>query len=255
MNPRHAVPAALALMAGVGLGLLVARRPRGESEGRTQARRLARRAMREETEMRRRMAEAIHDGPVQELIGLDMVLAAAARAASSGDAKRSAELVTEARELAARNVRSLRDEIVELGPYAFEEVSFESAVERCLDVWKRRYGLDVLLTLERIDLPAEMAGDLFRITQEAVVNAGRHSEAEIVSLSMREVDGVLELRVMDDGKGFGDVDPLAYAEPGHIGLASIRERTELLGGDLQIETSERGSKLVVRAPLRAASGG
>jgi signal transduction histidine kinase len=59
----------------------------------------------------------------------------------------------------------------------------------------------------------------------------------------------VELRVMDDGQGFGDVDPLGPGEPGHLGLASMRERAELLDGELTIEPSERGTKVVVLAPL------
>jgi signal transduction histidine kinase len=156
----------------------------------------------------------------------------------------------EAHELASRNVQALRDEIVDLGPYAFQELGYDTAVTNCGPTWKRRYGIELLLQLERIpDLPSEIAADLFAITQEAVSNAGRHAEAKTVSISLRSVDGDVELRVMDDGHGFGDVDPLGPSEPGHLGLASIRERAELLDGELTIDSTDRGAKLVVRVPL------
>jgi two-component system, NarL family, sensor kinase len=106
-----------------------------------------------------------------------------------------------------------------------------------------------MASIERIELPPEMAGDLFRIAQEAVVNAGRHAAAEAVSLSLRMVDSEVELRVTDNGHGFGEVDPLGDGQPGHLGLASMRERAELLDGTLEIETSERGTRVLVRAPL------
>ncbi len=83
--------------------------------------------MREEGQVRRHVAEAIHDGPVQELIALDMILATAGKAMGRGDHERSAELLKEAREATARNVRLLREELVELGPYAFEEANYETA--------------------------------------------------------------------------------------------------------------------------------
>ncbi len=57
------------------------------------------------------------------------------------------------------------------------------------------------------------------------------------------------LEVEDDGHGFGDVDPLGPAEPGHIGLASMRERAEMLGGELAIESGDRGTCVLVRVPL------
>ena len=83
----------------------------------------------------------------------------------------------------------------------------------------------------------------------AVANAGRHAGAEAVSLSLRHVGGELELRVTDNGNGFSDGQPLGAAEPGHLGLASMRERAELMGGALEIETSDRGTRVLVRAPL------
>ena len=212
------------------------------------ARQLAQHAMREEGQVRRRVAEAIHDGPMQELIAMDMVLASARQALGRGDHKRGGELLAEAREITTRNVRLLREELIELGPYAFEEASYEASLERCVQIWKRRYHLDLRLAIERISLAPETAGELFRITQEAVVNAGRHAKAQVVSISLRTVDGAVELRVVDDGRGIAG-DPLAAPEPGHLGLMSIRERAELLGGAVGLEGSKRGTKLVVRVPL------
>lgn len=236
-----------ALATGVVVGLLRT----SESASRLRARGLSRRTMQAESEVRRRVAESIHDGPVQELIGLDMILSAARNAAENGRDSEASALIDEARELATRNLRALRDEIVDLGPYAFQEISFETAIENCLPVWQRRYGFEVGLAIERIELPPDMAGDLFRIAQEAVVNAGRHAEAKAVSISLRTVGSEVELRVADDGHGFDGTDPLGSGEPGHLGLASMRERAELMDGRLEIESSERGTRVLVLAPLRA----
>jgi signal transduction histidine kinase len=97
-----------------------------------------------------------------------------------------------------------------------------------------------------------MAGDLFRIAQEAVVNAGRHAEASRVELSLRTIGSQIELRVADNGHGFNGRPPFAATEPGHLGLASMRERAELMDGELEIESSDRGTRVLVRAPLKAA---
>jgi two-component system, NarL family, sensor kinase len=223
-----------------------------ESASRLRARGLSRRTMQAESEVRRRVAESIHDGPVQELIGLDMILSAARNAAENGRADEATGLIDEARELGMRNLRALRDEIVDLGPYAFQELSFDTAIEDCLPIWRRRYGFEVGLAIERIDLPPEMAGDLFRIAQEAVVNAGRHAQAKAVSISLRTVGSQVELRVADDGHGFDKNNPIPGGEPGHLGLASMRERAELLDGTLEIESSELGTRVLVLAPLNAA---
>ncbi len=240
------------VVTAVATSVVVSSLRTAESASRLQARRLSRRTLQAESDVRRRLAASLHDGPVQELIGLDMILSAARAAAENGHADEADKLLDEARELATRTITALRDEIVDLGPYAFEELSFEAALQRCLDVWRRRYGFDVLLTIERLDLPPDTAGALFRIAQEAVINAGRHSDADTVSISLRSLGPLVELRVTDDGRGFEADDLLALSEPGHLGLAGMRERAALLGGQLDIESSGRGTRVLVRAPLRPA---
>jgi len=237
------------VLSAVAAGIVVGSLRTAESASRLRARSLSRRTLQAESEARRRVAEAIHDGPVQELIGLDMILGSARKAAAEGRGDEAAALIDDARQVAERNIHALRDEIVDLGPYAFEELGFATAIEHCMPVWKRRYRVEVLAAIERIDLPSDMAGDLFRIAQEAVVNAGRHAEAEAVSISLRMVGPEVELRVTDNGHGFDGADPLGPSEPGHLGLARMRERAELLNGRLDIETSERGTRVLVRAPL------
>lgn len=237
------------IVASLATGVVVGRLRTAESASRLRARRLSRRALRLEGEFRRRVADAIHDGPVQELIGLNMILGSARKAAAEGRGDDATRLLDEARELTERNVGTLRDELIDLGPYAFEEIGFGTAIENCLPVWKRRYGVELLATIEEIQLPGEVAGDLFRIAQEAVVNAGKHAHAKAISLSLRSVGEELELRITDDGDGFGEADPLGPVEPGHLGLAMMRERAELLYGRLDITSSERGTRVIVRAPL------
>ncbi|MGH2801447.1 MAG: sensor histidine kinase, partial [Thermoleophilaceae bacterium] len=237
------------VLAAAASGVVVGSLRTAESASRLRARSLSRRTIQAESEVRRRVAEAIHDGPVQELIGLDMILCSARKAASEDRHHEAVTLLDDAREVAERNIQALRDEIVDLGPYAFQELGFATAIEDCIPVWKHRYRFEVMATLERIELPSEMEGDLFRIAQEAVVNAGRHAGAEAVSISLRSIGAEVELRVTDNGNGFPDNGPLDAGEPGHLGLASMRERAELLDGQLDIETSERGTRVLVRAPL------
>lgn len=221
-----------------------------ETAGRLRARELSRRTIAGEDEVRRHVADFIHDGPVQELIGLDLMLQGAVRASERGDSARAIELIAQARELAESNVHALRDEIVNLGPYAFEELSFEIAVERCIPVWRRRYGCNVTVDADVLVEP-QVANDLFRITQEAIANACKHGESETVHVTLEREGAEAVLRVTDDGKGFGDVNPLGPHEPGHIGLASMRERTELLHGRLAIESRPGCTVVQVRVPLDA----
>ncbi len=193
--------------AALGTVVLVGRFRTAESASRLRAREISRRTLRAEHDIRRRLSQSLHDGPVQELISLDMMLAAARTAAEQGDLQRASEIIEDARAIAIRNVDELRDEMLDLGPYGYEEFSFASAVERCFPVWQRRYDIAVTLDAKELDLPSEYEGELFRITQEAVANAARHGTAERVDVSLDSVNGSLQLRVRDDGRGSGASTP------------------------------------------------
>ena len=236
-------------------GFFMGRLRTAESTGRLRARELSRRVIETEADVRRRLAEEIHDGPVQELVSLGMMLDAARRALERGDRTRADELLAEAAALTERNIGALREEIVSLGPYAFDELTLTAAIEQCAPVWSRRFGLPIELDLAAVDLPNEMCGSLFGIAQEAVANAGRHAGARAVTVTLRQTQGGVELIVHDDGRGFGDENPLGPDEPGHIGLATMRERAELAGGALYIVSGENGTTVTARAPVDHAARG
>ncbi len=219
-----------------------------ETAGRLRAREVSRRTIETEGEIRRRLAESLHDGPIQELVSLDMMLAALPGAIERGDQEQTREVIREMQTIAERNIQALRDEIVALGPYAFRELSFETAVMECVPVWRRRFGVDVRIDIEQIPLSPDLSGPLFQIAQEAVTNAGRHAAASTVRVALAERDGVLELLIEDDGRGFGDFTPAMTEASGHIGLASMRERAEVIHGKLSIESSRRGTVVKVRVP-------
>ena len=220
-----------------------------ETTGRLRARQVSRHMIETESEIRRRVAESIHDGPVQELVSLDMILSAIGTATDRDDKDSAQDMLHEARLITERNVQALRDEIVGLGPYAFRELSFETAIADCVPVWHRRFGLDVKLDFDPVNLSPEVSGPLFQIAQEAVTNAGRHAHAERVTVSLRRTVSGVVLTVTDDGKGFGDLWPLATESSGHIGLSSMRERAEMVNGSLTIDSGGRGTVVTVRLPL------
>jgi signal transduction histidine kinase len=219
-----------------------------ESLARRRARELTRRIIEAGYEARREVARSLHDGPVQELVSADMKVTGAMNAAARGDNERTQMLLDDAREIIERNVNALRNELISLGPVAFDELSFQEAVEQCAPAWGRRYDVEVRTHLAPLDMPNELCGALFGIAQEAVANAGRHAEAQRVSLTLTTDNGFVELRIVDDGKGFGDVSPLGAREPGHLGLASMRERAEIVGGQLVIDSSGDGTEVRVVLP-------
>ena len=237
--------AASALAAGVFMGRLRS----AESAGRMRARELSRRVLEAESQVRRRIAETIHDGPVQELVSMDMVLGAVRHAVERGDSDRAIALLEEASAMTERNIGSLREEIMGLGPFAVDELTLDMALEQCAPAWSRRYGIPVRLDLEQLELPNETCGSLFGIAQEAVANAGRHARATEITVSVRSSGHGVELRIEDNGSGFDEQAALASDEPGHIGLVTMHERAELADGELTIESGRGGTAVIARVPL------
>ena len=236
-------------VACLSTALVVGAMREAESSARIRARALSRRTIDTESTVRRRLAQAIHDGPIQELTSVELMLTSAEQALDRGEEAKGRAALTEARSLTRANIGFLRDEVLDLGPHAFEELSFEQAIADCVETWQRRFGLTVKSDIDADRLAPEIAGPMFRITQEAVANVGKHAQASTVTVRLHCDQDSAMLEVEDDGRGFGDVDPLASAEPGHIGLDSMRERAEMLGGELAIESSNGGTLIRVRAPL------
>jgi signal transduction histidine kinase len=88
---------------------------------------------------------------------------------------------------------------------------------------------------------------IYRILQEALNNVAKHSEADLISLSLRAQGGKLELSISDNGVGFDVADTISgERQGGGLGLASMKERGELSGGSFSIESS-RGTGTIIRA--------
>ena len=101
--------------------------------------------------------------------------------------------------------------------------------------------------LEESDIPNVLKIVIFRVTQEGMNNIAKHSKADLVHLRLRKMDGRMELAIEDNGQGF-DLNKVVSSESTKrgLGLTSMRERTELLGGSFAMESAE-GKGTVIRA--------
>jgi len=98
---------------------------------------------------------------------------------------------------------------------------------------------------EEPELPLEIKEGLYRIAQEALNNTIRHAQASRVAIRLQEDSGEIVLSVQDDGVGFD----LRDEYPGHMGLHTMRERVEKMGGALHIESAPgRGTRVRVTLP-------
>ena len=202
-------------------------------------------AMRAGEEERRRWARELHDETLQGLGGLRMLLAAARR---SSDPERLRAAVDEAVGRIEMEIDGLRAVIRELRPAALDELGATAAIEDLVSRAAQRHGIviasDVSLSGGRYAPEIETA--LYRIVQEALNNAIRHSGARRVEIAVTEDCGVLHVRIRDDGVGF---DPAAPTEG--LGLTGMRERIGLLHGELEIASAGEGTTVTAALPLRS----
>jgi signal transduction histidine kinase len=241
----------VAFSSQVAVALANARRVAGEREQlRETARREAaaaaeraaaeglRRAVEAQEAERARVARELHDESGQVLTALALHLRALEDDVGPGDLR---ERIAEMRRSLAAASSSLRELATRLRPSAVEEQGLEDAIEEQA-ARLRRTGIQVEVELRGLDadLSGEIQTVLFRVVQESLTNVARHSGAERASVVVSARDGRLRLMVEDDGRGFDTAAPT-----GRLGLAGIRERVALLGGQLRIESSPDGGTAVV----------
>ena len=200
-------------------------------------------------EERRRIARELHDGVGPALASLNIRLRTA-RKLLERDQHLAAEEVEELAELAQTNIQDIRRLIYDLRPAVLDELGLVPALREYVARYQEEQGLEVALALPEGDerLPAPLETALFRVVQEALANVARHAQARRVEVVMTRDRGKVTLRVADDGRGF---DPEAPRSGTHLGLWSMRERVEQLGGRFEVE-SVSGQGTTVRAiiPLR-----
>ncbi|HXF57417.1 MAG TPA: ATP-binding protein [Actinomycetota bacterium] len=196
-----------------------------------QRRRLLERLVRAQEEERRRIAEDIHDDPIQAIAALGMRLELLHRKLGAGT---SAEEFRKLQATVQEAIRRLRRMVFELRPRALDREGIGAALREQLEHQRQQdglpYELDVRLTREP---SPEVRTVLFRVAQEALANVRRHARASKVLVSVTDRDGGVLVWVRDDGVGFAGGERPESA-PGHLGLSSMRERVELAGGWLRV---------------------
>jgi signal transduction histidine kinase len=188
-------------------------------------------------EERRRIAADIHDDPIQVISAADLRAQRLARQISDPQLRGEVEAL---QATLAQSVERLRHLLFELRPPSLDREGLVAALRAYVS---GREGPDVVIEDE---LPGEPAPDiralLFRIAQEALTNAWKHSGAKRVTVSVVAEEGGIRLRIVDDGGGFDAAAP--PPDHGHIGLPTMVERAELAGGRCQIESQPGGGTTV-----------
>jgi two-component system NarL family sensor kinase len=208
----------------------------------------ARRLEAAQTEERNRLAREIHDTIAQDLSAIAFQLEAAeAILGTQGDPERARRSVSAALDLARKGLEEARRSVLDLRAAPLEGRTLPVALA-ALAVETSSGDTSVVFEAapSMMPLPPAVEVGLYRIAQEALQNALRHAAATHVNLRLESLPDRVRLTVEDDGRGFAIEDAAAS----RFGLVGMRERTRLLGGSFQIESSPgAGTRITAEVPL------
>src|SRR5256714_4053829 len=177
-------------------------------------------------EERNRLARELHDAVNQTLFSVSLTADAAALLVET-EPERAKEQLGEVRELVRSAMAEMRSLIFELRPGDVVADGLAATLQKHVDVLRRVHGTDIQLELDGVEVEPELEREVFRVTQEAIGNALKHAQPEHVRVEVRR-DGH-KPRVTHPGGG-ARLGPEGARARRHLGLISMRERAEALGG-------------------------
>jgi two-component system NarL family sensor kinase len=193
-----------------------------------------------EDRQRRRLANWLHDGAVQDLIVVGQDLGDAERGDASG--------LRRAREVVRSTIAQLRNVLVDLHP-GVAGAGLAPALQVMGDAQARQAAFDVDVTVE-VDAEGRHDQLLLSVARELLINVVKHADARHVELSVGRRQDAVVLEIHDDGRGFDLARRADAPSEGHIGLASSAERVESVGGRLEIDSAPgRGTQARAELPL------
>ena len=223
-------------------------------QGAEEAHQLVERHLAEAQETERgRISRELHDRLGQDLTALKVGLQNLRRHGSL--AAPSGADIHKLEKMAEGMIRDLHRLAWELRPSVLDDLGLELALQRYTEEWSQNTGVPVDLHIgpdsANHRLPHEFETALYRITQEALTNVARHTQAHRVSVLLERRPGYVSLIVEDDGRGFEAQEILKAPASHHkLGLLGMQERAKLAGGTLTIESApDVGTAVIARLPI------
>ena len=202
------------------------------------------------TEERNRLARDLHDSVTQSIYSLTLLAEAGQRMIRGGAFTQAEDNQNRLGEIAQQALQEMRLLVYELRPQVLQSEGLIGALEHRLEAVERRAGINARMHVDlEVDLEKNLEEELFHISMEALNNALKHAKASEIVLSLKTEQDFLFLTIKDDGRGFG---PDLASSQGGMGISSMTERVEKIGGSLSIQSEiGGGTKISVSVPLHA----
>jgi signal transduction histidine kinase len=210
-----------------------------------------------EEDARKKLARDLHDGPTQNVSAIAMRMSYIYRLLERKPEDVPAEL-KKVEELARKTTKEIRNMLFTLRPLVLESQGLTAALnqlsEKLQETHNQAVAINVGGDVERV-LDSHQQGVIFYIVEEAVGNARKHAEAELISVNVHRQEDVVVVQIADNGVGFdtGAVDA-NYDQRGSLGMVNMRERAALLDASLRIESAEgKGTTITILVPIKSTS--
>ncbi|MFZ0386064.1 MAG: ATP-binding protein [Solirubrobacteraceae bacterium] len=227
--------------AAVMLSAMVGRRQRAIVEFAERRRELVQQALDAGANEQRRLAEALHDQAVQNVLLARQELTDIARGVAGAEQR--------ARDALDETDRQLRHEIFAMHPLELQQVGLRSVLDSLATNAAHQSGFTATVTVASAAERSDHRDLIVATVRELVTNVVKHAGATHVDITVRSDDGLLRLVVADDGSGIGPGQLERALAEGHIGLAALRERVGSRSGRLAIATApDTGTEIEVTLP-------
>jgi len=222
-----------------------------------QLRHLSHQILQAQEEERLRISRDLHDEIAQTLVGINVQLAALTHEAAGGP-KDLEEKIARAQHMVEESVEKVHQFARKLRPALLDDLGLIPALHAFMKSFTIQTGVHTSLSafaaVERSDTSKRTV--LFRVAQEALTNVARHAQASRVEVIIQKLPEGICMKIKDDGKSF-QVDRVLHGKGlKHLGLLGMRERLEMVGGSLAVESAPgKGTTIIAQIPSGKAARG
>jgi PAS domain S-box-containing protein len=224
-----------------------------------QLRLLSRQLLVAQEEERKRISRELHDVIAQTLTGINLRLSALKGDATLNPKERE-QNITRPQQLVEESVNVVHQFVRELRPRVLDDIGLIPALRALMKDFMQETGIRV--SLSAFEAVEQVNGDkrtvFFRVAQEALTNVARHAHASRVEVNFEKLDGVVCMRIKDNGKGVPPGSTWRGKKGNRLGLLGMRERLEMVGGNLTIASIPgKGTTITAQIPqgkARAKTG-
>lgn len=200
---------------------------------------------------RQRIARELHDSVSQQLFAAMMLLSAVNETTTFEEGSIVSQRLLKIEEIINSAQTEMRALLLHLRPIELSNKSLKEGITLLLKELEPKIPQKVTYELDSIKMESGIEDHLFRIVQESISNTLRHAKASKFEVYLKEVDGGLSLKILDDGKGF---DPNKTHKVGSYGILNMKERISSLGGTLKIlSLPNQGTEIDIKIPLKRKS--